>query len=42
MLTTDKVRRVIMAATGVHHVIAKVLYGSGLRLIACLKKSESE
>ena len=42
VLTTDEVQRVIMATTGVHHVIAKVLYGSGLRLIACLKKSESE
>jgi integron integrase len=37
VLTKDEVRRVIMATTGVHHLIAKFLYGSGLRLIECLR-----
>jgi site-specific recombinase XerD len=37
VLTKDEVRRVIMATTGVHQLIAKFLYGSGLRLIECLR-----
>ena len=37
VLTKDEVRRVIMATTGVHQLIAKLLYGSGLRLIECLR-----
>lgn len=37
VLTKDEIRRVIMATTGVHHLIAKLLYGSGLRLIEGLR-----
>jgi integron integrase len=37
VLTTDEARRVIMAMTGMHQLIAKLLYGSGLRLIECLR-----
>jgi integron integrase len=37
VLTKDEVRRVIMAMTGVHQLMAKLLYGSGLRLIECLR-----
>ena len=37
VLTKDEVRRVIMATTGVHQLIVKFLYGSGLRLIECLR-----
>src|SRR5215470_15249021 len=37
VLTKDEVRRVILATTGVYQVIAKLLYGSGLRLIEGLR-----
>jgi integron integrase len=37
VLTKDEVRRVILATTGVSQVIAKLLYGSGLRLIEGLR-----
>ena len=33
VLTTDEVQRVILATTGVDQVIAKLLYGSGVRLL---------
>src|SRR5215510_9517897 len=33
VLTKDEVQRVIIATTGVYQLIAKLLYGSGLRLI---------
>ena len=37
VLTKDEVQRVILATTGVYQVIAKLLYGSGLRLIEGLR-----
>jgi site-specific recombinase XerD len=37
VLPTDEVRRVILATTGVYQLIAKLLYGSGLRLIEGLR-----
>ncbi len=37
VLTTDEARRVIVATTGVHQLIVKLLYGSGLRLIEGLR-----
>lgn len=37
VLTTDEVQRVILATTGVYQLIAKLLYGSGLRLIEGLR-----
>jgi integron integrase len=37
VLTKDEVQRVIMATTGVYQLIAKLLYGSGLRLIEGLR-----
>ncbi len=37
VLTKDEARRVIVATTGVHQLIVKLLYGSGLRLIEGLR-----
>ena len=37
VLTTDEVQRVLLATTGVYPLIAKLLYGSGLRLIEGLR-----
>ena len=37
VLTKDEVQRVILATTGVYQLIAKLLYGSGLRLIEGLR-----
>lgn len=37
VLTKSEVQRLIAALTGVHQLMAKVLYGSGLRLIECLR-----
>ncbi len=37
VLTTDEARRVIVATTGVHQLIVKRLYGSGVRLIEGLR-----
>ena len=37
VLTKDEVQRVIVATTGVYQLIAKLLYGSGLRLIEGLR-----
>ena len=37
VLTKDEVQRVILATTGVDQLIAKLLYGSGLRLIEGLR-----
>ena len=37
VLTKDEVKRVIVATTGVYQLIAKLLYGSGLRLIEGLR-----
>jgi len=36
-MTKDEVKRVIMAMSGVHQLMAKLLYGSGLRLMECLR-----
>jgi len=37
VMTKDEVKRVIMAMSGVHQLMAKLLYGSGLRLMECLR-----
>ena len=37
VLTKDEVRRVIDCLTGTHQLMAKLLYGSGLRLLECLR-----
>lgn len=37
VLTKDEVKRVIMTMSGVHQLMAKLLYGSGLRLMECLR-----
>lgn len=37
VLTKDEVRRVISAMSGQYQVMAKLLYGSGLRLMECLR-----
>ncbi len=37
VLTKDEVKRVIMAMSGVHQLMTKLLYGSGLRLMECIR-----
>jgi integron integrase len=37
VLTRDEVRRVIARLSGLHQLIAQLLYGSGLRLLECLR-----
>ncbi len=37
VLTREEVRGLLHAMTGVHQLLAKVLYGSGLRLLECLR-----
>lgn len=37
VLTKGKAQRVLTAMSGTHQLIAKLLYGSGLRLIECLR-----
>jgi len=37
VLTKDEVKRVIIAMFGVHQLMAKLLYGSGLRLMECIR-----
>ena len=37
VFTRDEVRRVLAALTGTHSLIACILYGSGLRLMECLR-----
>src|SRR5262245_14383981 len=37
VLTKDEVQRVILTTTGVYQLIAKLLYGSGLRLIEAVR-----
>jgi len=37
VLTQDEVRRVIAKLDGVHRLIAQLLYGSGLRILECLR-----
>jgi integron integrase len=37
VLTREEVLRVIACLSGIHHLIARILYGSGLRLTECLQ-----
>jgi integron integrase len=37
VLSTEEVRRVLCRLTGVYHIIGYLLYGSGLRLMECLR-----
>src|SRR5216684_4765797 len=37
VFTRDEVRRVLAALTGTQSLIARILYGSGLRLMECLR-----
>ena len=37
VLTKEEARRVIDSMSGVHQLMAKLLYGSGLRLIECVR-----
>ena len=37
VLTREEVRRVLDALAGVHQLMAKLLYGSGLRLMECVR-----
>ena len=37
VMTKDEVKKVIMAMSGVKQLIAKLIYGSGLRLMECIR-----
>jgi integron integrase len=37
VLTRDETKRIISAMTGIHQLVVKLLYGSGLRIIECLR-----
>ncbi len=37
VMSRDEVRRVISAMSGTHQLLAKLLYGTGLRLLECLR-----
>ena len=37
VLTRDETKRIIGAMTGIHQLVVKLLYGSGLRIIECLR-----
>jgi integron integrase len=37
VMTREEVQRVLAALSGTHQLISKVLYGSGLRLVECLR-----
>ena len=37
VLTRDETKRIILALTGIHQLVVKLLYGSGLRIIDCLR-----
>lgn len=37
VLTADEVRRLLMSMQGTHALMAKLLYGSGLRLMECIR-----
>ena len=37
VLTRDETKRIISAMTGIHKIVVKLLYGSGLRIIECLR-----
>ena len=37
VLTRDETKRIIVTLTGIHQLVVKLLYGSGLRIIECLR-----
>jgi len=37
VLTRDETKRIIGVMTGIHQLVVKLLYGSGLRVIECLR-----
>lgn len=37
VLTTEEVKRVLSQMTGIHHLMASLLYGAGLRLMECAR-----
>ena len=37
VLTRDETKRIIGVMTGIHQLVVKLLYGSGLRIIECLR-----
>jgi len=37
VLNRDETKRIIGAMTGIHQLVVKLLYGSGLRIIECLR-----
>ncbi len=37
VLSRDETKRIIGAMTGIHKIVVKLLYGSGLRIIECLR-----
>jgi site-specific recombinase XerD len=37
VLTKEEVRKVVACLSGTHQLMAKVLYGSGLRLMECIR-----
>lgn len=37
VLTTEEVKRVLAGLSGTHHLMASLLYGSGLRLMECVR-----
>ncbi len=37
VMTKDEVKKVIMTVSGVNQLIAKLIYGSGLRLMECIR-----
>jgi site-specific recombinase XerD len=37
VLTRDETKRIISVMTGIHQIVVKLLYGSGLRIIECLR-----
>ncbi|MGD9200324.1 MAG: integron integrase [Chitinispirillia bacterium] len=37
VLTQDETKRIIYSMTGIHQLVVKLLYGSGLRIIECLR-----
>jgi len=39
VMTKDEVKKVIMAMSGVNQLMAKLIYGSGLPLTACIRTS---
>jgi len=37
VLSRDETKRIINAMSGIHQLVVKILYGSGLRIIECLR-----